>query len=159
MAAGAVLSAGALFPLFIARRFGDPTLAWRAPEGSSAPIWRLPVELFREMAHRLREPGAGGKLVFAMAIGSLVLFAVLGAVAWRRGDRSGALFSLAALFFLLGRGSTHGIQREVLALLPCYVPLADALSRRLPLAFGYALAGAGLGTLLLARFVLWIPVE
>ena len=159
IAAGAVLVAGALFPLFIGRRFGDPTLAWRAPEGSGAPLWRLPLEVFREATHRLREPGAGGKLVFVMAIGSLLLFAVLAAVAWRRGDRPGALFSIAALFFLLARGSLHGMHREVLALLPCYPALANGMLRRAPIAFTYVLAGVGLGVLLLVRFVLWIPIE
>lgn len=159
IAAGAVLAAGALFPLFIGRRFGDPTLAWRSPEGSAAPLWRLPLEIFREATHRLREPGAGGKLVFAMAIGSLLLFAVLAAVAWRRGDRPGALFSLAALLFLLARGSLHGMHREVLSLLPCYPALANGVFRRAPLAFTYVFAGVGIGVLLLVRFVLWIPIE
>jgi hypothetical protein len=51
------------------------------------------------------------------------------------------------------------MHREVLALVPCYPVLAGIFVRRLPLAFGYVLAGIGLGVLLLARFVLWVPVE
>jgi len=90
-AAAVVLLAGAAFPLFVGSRFGDPLMAWRGPDGTGGAFWRLPLDLVRETLGRLREPGAGGKLIFVLATGSLVLFALLTTLALRLGDRAGAL--------------------------------------------------------------------
>ena len=68
------------------------------------------------------------------------------------------VFTGGTLLLLLTSGTLDGIQRYVIVLFPCFLPLALWLRRRPALAIAYLFAGFGSGVVLLHRYVHWIFV-
>ncbi|HET9793008.1 MAG TPA: hypothetical protein VFS34_01000 [Thermoanaerobaculia bacterium] len=156
-------AAGALaFPVYLAARWGDPLLYVHSKTRGWAqhprPIWSLAVGALREAVARIHEPGAGGKLVFAMMAGSALLFTILTAELFRRRRTAEGLYCAATLLLLFNSGTLDALHRYVLGLFPCFIVFGSWLVRSRPAAAAYAWLGAGTGVLLLARYVHWIFV-
>ena len=152
-------SAGAAaYPLYLWKRFGDPMLYVRSkmmgwPVKPAAP-WTL---VWRSIAQLLAPPMVH-KLGLVIALFCLVLFLILTAAVFRRGLLPEGVFAGGTLLLLLTSGTLDGIQRYVIVLFPCFLPLALWLRRRPALGIAYLFAGFGSGVVLLHRYVHWIFV-
>ena len=150
----ALAAAGAaVYPFYLWRRFGDPLLyvhskmmGWPVRPGPPWISWGHSVE-------RL-----GTSSLAAVELASASLFCVLTVELFRRRLFPEGLFVGGTLLLLFTSGSLEGVQRYVLVLFPCFFPLAAFLRGRPALAFAYAFAGIGAGTVLLHRFVHWLFV-
>ena len=158
----ATAAGAAVFPAYLARRWGDPLLyvhskirGW--PVRPAAP-WTLLGRTVGEGWARALRPSEGGKLIYAVELATIV-FLIAATVALFRARRlPEASYAAASLLLLLSSGTHSGIARYALTIFPCYSPLAEALRRRPPLAFAYGVAGIGTGVVLLHRYVHWIFV-
>jgi hypothetical protein len=162
-ATAATLAGISAYPLFLWRRWGDPLLYVHGKSAGWAQKprapWRLISDLLREAASQLlHSPAAGGKLIFSLEVGSLLLFSVLTVALFRKGHVAEGIYCAATLLFLLCSGTLDGIHRYVLALFPCYFILGQTMRRHPVAALGYCYLGAGLCVTLLTRYVHWFPV-
>jgi len=159
----AVTIAGAVaFPTYLALRWGDPLLyvhsKARGWTQHPKPFWSLAADIVRETVARVRQPGPGGKLMFALTAGSTVLFGLLTFALFRRRLFPEGLYCAATLLLLFNSGTLDGMHRYVLALFPCFFVLGSWLARSRAGALGYAWFGCGMGVFLMTRFVHWIFV-
>jgi len=123
------------------------------PVKPAAP-WTL---VWRSIAQLLAPPMVH-KLGLVIALFCLVLFLILTAAVFRRGLLPEGVFVGGTLLLLLTSGTLDGIQRYVIVLFPCFLPLALWLRRRPALGIAYLFAGFGSGVVLLHRYVHWIFV-
>jgi len=162
VAIAAALAGAVAYPAYLWRRWGDPLLYLHSKTQGWAqnprPFWALARDNFWLVMGHLREPAVGGKLMLLAEIASALLFLGLTVAVFRRGLIGEGLFVGSTLLMLLWSGTLDGIHRYVLMLFPCFLPLVGALRTRPALAFGYAFGGAGVGMVLLHRFVHWIHV-
>ncbi len=159
---GAPLAAAALFPLFLWVRFGSPLLFFRSENSGwshhPTPVWQLLWSILREAKWRILDPGTGGKLQFLLQVGSLVLFVALTILLFRQRRIPGGLYAAGTLLILLNSGSVDAMHRYVLILFPCFLVLAEVLSRHRAAAFAYFVGSSALLVTLLKRFVQWVWV-
>jgi hypothetical protein len=152
----ALASAGAAaYPLYLWRRFGDPLLyvhskmeGWPVRPGPPWIAWGQAVE-------RLWTSPLAGRFGPAAELASASLFLVLTVAVFRRRLIPEGLFAAGTLLLLFTSGSLEGVQRYVIVLFPCFLPLAVWLRKRPTLAIAYAIGGIGSGVVLLHRFVHW----
>ncbi len=156
----AALCGAAAYPAFLWQRWGDPLLYVRSKavgwEKTASPFWGVVAEA--ESAWRkLQQPGQHGKGFF-VELACAILFLFLTVVLFRRRRTAEGLYCGATLLLYLSSGNLSGMLRFSLVLFPCFLVLAE-LGRSRPAArIAYAFAGAGLGTVLLHRFVHWLFV-
>ena len=155
---GLALAGVLAFPAYLGVRFGDPLLyvheksnAFWSPR-PGAP-WKTAWRIGKEAWRRLADPAAEGRLLFLSGVACFLVFLALSVLLLRRGLVAEGLYAVATLLFLLCGGTFDGIQRYVLALFPCFFPIAGVLRRSPVLAFAYAFLGIGTGVVLLHRFV------
>ena len=158
-AALAIASAGAAaYPLYLWKRFGDPMLYVRSKMMGwpvrPAPPWTLVWRVFTQL---WTAPPAD-KLGPAVELASATLFLVLTVALLRRRLVPECVFAGGTLLLLLTSGTLDGIQRYVIVLFPCFLPLALWLRRRPALGIAYLFGGFGSGVVLLHRYVHWIFV-
>jgi hypothetical protein len=159
---GAVLalSGVAAFPAFLWLKWGDPLLYVRSKavgwEKTASPFWGVVAEGRRAWS-RLQEGGGHG-MGFFLELACAALFLFLTALLLKRGRIAEGIYCGATLLLYLSSGNLSGMVRFSLALFPCFLVLAE-LGRGRPAArIVYACAGAGLGAVLLHRFVHWFFV-
>jgi hypothetical protein len=154
------LCGAAAFPVFLWVRWGDPLLYVRSKaegwEKSASPFWGVIAEGRRAWS-RLRDEGGHGRGFF-LELACALLFLALTILLLRRRRIAEGIYCGATLLLYLSSGNLSGMVRFSLALFPCFLVLAE-LGRGRPAArFVYACAGAGLGAVLLHRFVHWFFV-
>jgi hypothetical protein len=162
LATAACAAGAAVFPAYLASRWGDPLLyvhskirGW--PVRPAAP-WTLLGRTVGEGWTRALRPSEGGKLMYAVELASIV-FLIAGTFALFRARRlPEAGYAAASVLLLLSSGTHSGTARYALTIFPCFFPLGRALSPRPALAFAYGFAGVGTGVILLHRYVHWIFV-
>jgi hypothetical protein len=165
LAAVAVTAVGAAaYPLYLGLHFGDFFLYFHShaltpdwPQHAE-PFWNLANRAARHAAHVLTHLGQGGKMESLTALACAVGFVILTVPLFTRGLFAEGLYAGLTMLVLWSSGSLTSFPRYVLALFPCFFVLAEFLRRRPVLAFAYAFGGAGLGVVLLHRFVHWLFV-
>jgi hypothetical protein len=162
LAAAACATGAAVFPAFLARRFGDPLLyvhskirGW--PVRPAAP-WTLLGRTVGEGWSRAFRLSEGGKLMYAVELASIVFLVVATIALFRARRFPEAGYAAATLLLLFSSGTHSGIARYTLTVFPCFLPLARVLRGRPALAVAYGFAGIGTGVILLHRYVHWIFV-
>jgi len=163
LAAAATLAGAAVFPAFLAARFGDPLLyvhskaaGWGMRSGS---ILALVARIGAGLRDAFRDPAGLETLSFASQLASAVLFVYLTVRLFRRGLPAEGLYAAASLVLLFHASTLAGMDRYVLALFPAFFALAADLGRRPALAFACMLFGVTLQVTFLHRFVHWIMVS
>jgi hypothetical protein len=160
LAVTAAAAGAALYPLYLWRRFGDPLLyvhnkiaGWSV---RPQPFWALATSTLHEILAQIRQPTDPARI--AVEVGSAALFVLLTAALFVERRIPEGIYAAGTLLLLFTSGTLSGIQRYVLVLFPCFLPLARVLRPRPALAFAYGLVGIGGGVILLHRFVHWLFV-
>jgi len=163
IAVTATLAGAAVFPAYLAARFGDPLLylhskavGWGMRSGS---LWTLFTRIYADARDALHDPARLETLSFVSQLASAVLFVYLTVRLFRRGLAAEGLYAAASLLLLLHASTVAGMDRYVLALFPAFFVLAADLARRPALAFACMLFGVTLQVTFLHRFVHWIMVS
>jgi hypothetical protein len=155
----AVTAGAAAYPAFLWYRWGSPLLYIQNKTTTGTQSVLPPTHLlgtaFRNAIRNFSSPTSGGQIRFWLEIGSLLGFAVLSFLLFRRRLVPEGCYCAATLLLFSCTGTLDGVHRYVLALFPCFFLIGDLLRRAQTAQFVYRYAGASLNTILIARFAHW----
>ncbi len=158
---GAVVGAAA-FPLYLARRFGDPWLYFHTrPAGwpqNPEPFYRFVPRLVMTTIDFASSAQGQRDGIYWFELGALVLFLLLGIVRAFQRDLAGGFWVLSHVGVLLNLGTLSATPRFVLPLVPAFLALGKITERRPVLRTAWFVGSTLFLGLCIIRFVHWLWV-